>query len=686
MRKRIACSVAAVLPGAAAAAAAMPQHACGNAFSHDARTCLESPHHCVASDRQDTARARNSVRNAAWRGLVAGGDDAGRLLWWYSAATGRESRRLAQGGEVLERRYANGDTRSCRYDEDGRPVEAISASASGALRTVIEWRGNGTRRILHPHEEETRRHDAHGRLVGRVVHRPALSAHESDYSYREVFAWDAAARLLRHDLPEGGSLTHEYDEHGRVVRIEWRERRQRRTLLPLAAPADAAHGGSESNDDGAARKADGANSDGELKDDDHPRGNGDSPAGSGARGGSASHRNNDAAATPPMLHQRLHHDPVGRLWGRRLQIGNWHAAWAYAYGADAEMIGAAVRMHGVPAPRAQAQTQTQVIQGDAAAAEPRIQRQWLYAWRPSGAALATRADALTLRHDVQRDPGGLPARAGGRRLEYGPDRRLRSVWENGKQLAHYVHNARGERIRRYDATGIRHYLYGRDHRLAAEARPLPGGAVGVTRRYVYAGASPVAIIEYPHPRALVARPSATAPAAFPPVFYAVHTDPGGVPYAVTDAALRIRWRAIMSPTGMPVAEEGDLPVPLRGPGHVRDEASGWHDDGRRTYDPQAGHYLEPDPTGPMGGGSPYGYPGLAAVPQPLGNGEAAGRMENDDGDGLPRPVACVPRRCPGKGVATAQDDAVTVDIRGYGKWLREALAPDTPPPRGGGSG
>jgi RHS repeat-associated protein len=176
----------------------------------------------------------------------------------------------------------------------------------------------------------------------------------------------------------------------------------------------------------------------------------------------------------------------------------------------------------------------------------------------------------------------------------------------------------------------------------------------------------------------------------PPVFHAVHTDAHGVPYAVTDSTLRIRWRAIMSPTGAPVAEEGDLPMPLRWPGHVRDETSGWHDSGLRTYDPQAGHYLEPDPAGPTAGGSPYGYPGLpdkqmrtrAAA---FGVKSQAVGTEPQAMDTEPPAARAVPCRV-GNDVALPQAETMSADMRGYGKWLREALAPDPPAPHGGGPG
>src|SRR3546814_19815025 len=38
-----------------------------------------------------------------------------------------------------------------------------------------------------------------------------------------------------------------------------------------------------------------------------------------------------------------------------------------------------------------------------------------------------------------------------------------------------------------------------------------------------------------------------------------------------------------------------------------DHATGWHDNLLRTYSPQLGHYLEPDPLGPLPANQAFGY-------------------------------------------------------------------------------
>ncbi|WP_350495016.1 RHS repeat-associated core domain-containing protein [Neopusillimonas aromaticivorans] len=37
---------------------------------------------------------------------------------------------------------------------------------------------------------------------------------------------------------------------------------------------------------------------------------------------------------------------------------------------------------------------------------------------------------------------------------------------------------------------------------------------------------------------------------------------------------------------------------MRAPGQYHDPATGWHDNLLRTYDPEHGQFLEPDPSGP----------------------------------------------------------------------------------------
>ena len=176
--------------------------------------------------------------------------------------------------------------------------------------------------------------------------------------------------------------------------------------------------------------------------------------------------------------------------------------------------------------------------------------------------------------------------------QYGAQRRLARVSriDDPTIWAEYGHNAVGERIWRGDSAGRTHFLYD-DFRLAAEVQAVDG-ELRVTRRYLHAGHVPVAMIDY--------TPSGTH-------LFMIHTDPVGLPRLVTDMRQRIRWQGRFSPMGELLEESGDLRMPLRLPGQVADPLTGWHDNVQRTYDPGWGHFLEPDPLGPVPGNSLYGY-------------------------------------------------------------------------------
>jgi RHS repeat-associated protein len=548
----------------------------------------------------DGALTRLRDRESGWPGLSLSFDAQGRLAAWSSDATGREARRHGRtgAGTFEERRYANGDVGRHAYDSAGRPVEIIASSSAGALRTVVAWRGASPVRVDHPHERETRRHDARGRLVARVVHRPALAAGDAAYTYRERYAWDGDDRLVRHDLPEGGRLTYRYEASGRLVRIAWEQGGDVRVLLQAAPDGGYLHGN-------------GLRTRGLLRQDGLHALAVDDPS---------------APGRAPVLLQRLRYDAFGRIAGETMRVADWHGAHAYGHDAEGRLSVAAATLRGVPLALKEradergdcgarsgskggrpASSDADVdsdanADGAADGACAAAVRTWRYAWRAAGDALATQDDMITQSWRARRDASGLPAEHRDLSLRYGPDRRLASVSRGPVELARYEHNAYGERIRRRAAGRTEDYLYV-SNRLAAIARMLPRGGAGVTQRFVYAGWVPVAMIVYPRPRPLG---SAGGPLRAPS-FYAVHADAIGMPHAVTDATRQVRWRALWSPTGAAVAIEGELSMPLRQPGHVHDPATGLHDNYLRTYDPRAGHYLEPDPAGPMPHTQAYGY-------------------------------------------------------------------------------
>ena len=211
-----------------------------------------------------------------------------------------------------------------------------------------------------------------------------------------------------------------------------------------------------------------------------------------------------------------------------------------------------------------------------------------YSWLRSGAA----------RPALARDATGLPTRVGSFVLQYNAQRRLSRVVDvqDATRAVTYGHNAFSERIWRQEGQTRTQYLFDQQQ-LVAQAREVRG-RIQVTRRFIYAQQVPVAVIEY-------------GEQATSAELYFFHTDAVGLPQFLTDAKQAIRWRASYSPFGQLLEQTHDLGEqfvqPLRLPGQVVDPLTGWHDNYQRTYDPGVGHYLEPDPLGPVPGNSQYGY-------------------------------------------------------------------------------
>lgn len=76
---------------------------------------------------------------------------------------------------------------------------------------------------------------------------------------------------------------------------------------------------------------------------------------------------------------------------------------------------------------------------------------------------------------------------------------------------------------------------------------------------------------------------------------------------VTDQEQKIHWLAHNSPTGQSHILHADIEFNPRLPGQYYDKETGWHYNMQRYYDPEAGHYLEPDPIGPTTNNDPFGY-------------------------------------------------------------------------------
>lgn len=517
-----------------------------------------------------------AVHEPGWPGLTFERQYSPSGLAWHSRATGRSVLLADELGRPARLQHANGDTLHIRYGPHGRPhrIDESGGTPAREVTTQLLWRGTRLTHIEHPAETELRQYDAAGQLTRRVVMRPlAAPHHDATHGHavmrlEDAFHYDARGRLLRHDLPEGGALHYAWrnaTSGGTLAALHWEDARGRRHAVIDSPPGEPGY----------------------------RYGNGLALVTSRPPGGHAD--------TLHLVHgdaliwrQRRRYDPAGTV------ALDEHAFPQYGHHE---------RVHFVHDARGR-------IQG-ALYQQPTETTRWWYAWHPDGRlaalstgtplierATATDSEPTTARAPtpvtiplVPRDASGLPQRIGALSLRYGPNRRLQQVKHAGSEtvLADYRHNAFGHRIAKRHGGTDTHFLYAHD-RLVAEARaPRAGLQPVVTRRYVYAGAAVVGLIDYA--------------AGDAPQLYAVHADLTGAPRLVTDASRRLRWLARYSPTGQAERIAGDLEFPLRLPGQYADPETGWHDNLLRTYVPQWGQYLEPDPLGPMPGSDAFGYAG-----------------------------------------------------------------------------
>ena len=470
----------------------------------------------------------------------------GRQLW-RSHATGQTVLQAGPDGRPQRLQYANGDTLELQHDRQGRPIRLsyFTAGTTQAQRTRLSWHGHRLTRLEHPFETEVRQYDAQGHITQRTLQRPAAPG-AAPARFQETFSHDALGRLRRHDLPEGGALFYHWDDavsRGRLTGLSWEDAQGRKHEVITSHPEQPGY-----------------------------RHGNQLSLYTGAHTGPQADTLLLFKGDTPLWRQQRRYDAAGRLLQdlHDYPAAGHHDHQHYVHDERSRLQGA---LHHHPGG------------GD----------RWWYAWQANGALAALKSQDHRQRVHIQRDPSGLPQQLGRYRLQYGPQRRLQTVTQadTGEVIAQYRHNAFGHRILK-QADGITtHYLYAHD-RLVAEARsPTPGSPPQITRRYLYAGLTAVGMILYPPGE--------------PPQLYAVHTDLSGAPRMLTGPQQELRWLASYSPTGQAQRVAGDLEFPLRFPGQYEDAETGWHDNLLRTYAPELGQYLEPDPLGPLPDTDIYGY-------------------------------------------------------------------------------
>ncbi|MCK9513347.1 MAG: DUF2235 domain-containing protein [Pigmentiphaga sp.] len=555
-------------------------------------------------------KARGAMAGGnGWPGLRIWRDDLGGVWRWSSAVTGRFVREpVAHDASAEAWHFANKDVWTFHFDAHGLLRQWLRRSGQGSEDRVNIIPAPGRLRIEHSHENQDWIFPAdEAGLARRRIERPALSGAPA-WHYEESFRLDAAGRILSHELPEGGQLEYLRDTEGRLRRITW---------LPPAGPARVLYQQTAT---------------GLL-------------LANGSRVGSVFQEGRlvflwQSHHGRPLLAHRRTYDADGRPSHESIRVAGG-AAMHRGFGYDAAGRLAVVATPGGTEWRAWEAS------GEARARQTRGEE-----LRPPGRSFsATRevdgADALARGQSAgglvaRRDPSGLPLEADGWRLRYGADRRLAEAEQPGGPRVRYFRNAFGELIGRDDGQDMRQMLYVGHQRVAEWG--WRRGAWGVLRRLVLADELPVAWIEYGAAdtgrgaMALAAQdaspvdrgrkvlpggwvhgrrqPDGRGVPASGPDLFTLHADAMGIPLAATDDAGRLRWSADVDAWGRRIRNRGALDPALRLPGQWADPLTGWHDNYQRTYHPEWGHYLEPDPAGPpgilapgMGSDTAYGYAG-----------------------------------------------------------------------------
>lgn len=559
-----------------------------------------------------------------WPGLRTWHDDFGRLVALHTDATGTEFYRYDLAGRILERRFADGWIWRWTRDAAGRiTYHSMQASHDASpVGTELNYQGPHLSRIAHPQEVEIRRHDAFGRVIERSIRRRPSREFGSAQAleYREQYAYDAADRLTRHRLAEGGEVRYEWGIGGRLRAIDWIDGLQRATRLiaPLSPSALAPPAHAVSNSDypalvsGGYRLGNGIETRLSLAPDGHlislahivtPRHDRTDWTGWFP----AARATADPATEGLIDGWRYAYDSKGRLVQRTDE--SRHTVTTYAFDPHDRLIAA---------------------QSNTGRADVEY-----YAYDARGHMLGRSVQGITndLRTESDaRTPGGLPLRADTRLLHYGADRRLAEVrasstGDAGRVVAHYDYNAFGQRIRKrvFNSRDSRSQVESTQflwdaYRLVGEVEESSAG-LKLSRRYIHAQGVPVALIDYPGGRSLSA-PSGGLSGVLqalwqlligktPQVHY-IHANEIGTPTAVTNADQHVVWRGTHTLYGettsiLTADTTKPFPMNLRLPGQYYDTETGWHDNVLRTYDPRRGQYLEPDPLGPHPLTRPYAY-------------------------------------------------------------------------------
>ncbi len=172
---------------------------------------------------------------------------------------------------------------------------------------------------------------------------------------------------------------------------------------------------------------------------------------------------------------------------------------------------------------------------------------------------------------------------------YNDRNRLTIVQQGGQTVAQYVYNALNQRVAKQTLqapTSTERFVYEPMGHLLTESGT-------VSRDYVWLGNVPVAMVDN----------TGTVPSVL-----FVHADGMNTPRAITNSAGAVVWSWAFSANAFGEQQpSGSVTFNLRFAGQYFDQEAGLVQNGRRTFEPATGRYLQSDPVGLAAGGSTFSY-------------------------------------------------------------------------------